>query len=108
MMKVPRKQWIKFGITTFLYILFIIWLRSWLGVIVIPFIFDLYITKKIKWTWWKQSIDKTVRTVMSWVDAIVFALPYISSTCTSSRTTRFPHHHLRNPCWWATSFSSAR
>ena len=74
MMKVPRKQWIKFGITTFLYILFIIWLRSWLGVIVIPFIFDLYITKKIKWTWWKQSKNKTVRTVMSWVDAIVFAL----------------------------------
>lgn len=74
MMKVPRKQWIKFGITTFLYILFIIWLKSWLGVIVIPFIFDLYITKKIKWTWWKQSKNKTVRTVMSWVDAIVFAL----------------------------------
>lgn len=73
-MKATKKQWIKFGIVTLLYIAFLIWLRSWLGVIVIPFIFDLYITKKIKWTWWKNSKNATVRAVMGWVDAIVFAL----------------------------------
>lgn len=75
-MKISKepKQWIKFGIVTLLYIIFIVWLRSWLGVIVIPFIFDAYITKIIPWTWWKKSNNKTVRSVMSWVDAIVFAL----------------------------------
>ena len=70
----PRKQWIKFGIVLALYLIFLIWLRSWLGLIAVPFIFDAYITKFIPWTWWKQSKSKTVQTVMGWVDAIVFAL----------------------------------
>lgn len=44
------------------------------GLIVVPFIFDIYITKKIPWSFWKKSKNPTVRNVMSWVDAIVFAL----------------------------------
>ena len=74
MIQASRRQWIKFGIVLLFYIAFLIWLKSWLGIIVIPFIFDAYITKKIPWTWWKKSKNKTVLTVMGWVDAIVFAL----------------------------------
>lgn len=74
MIEASRKQWIKFGVALTLYLLFIIWLRSWLGIVVVPFIFDAYVTKKIPWTWWKKSKNKTVLTVMGWVDAIVFAL----------------------------------
>ena len=69
-----RKQWIKFGVVLGLYLIFLLWLKSWLGLVVIPFIFDAYITKFIPWTWWKKSKNKTVLAVMSWVDAIVFAL----------------------------------
>ena len=68
-----RKQWIKFIVVLVLYLIFLFWLKSWLGLVVIPFIFDAYITKKIPWTWWKKSKNKTVVSVMSWVDAIVFA-----------------------------------
>lgn len=74
MIEASRRQWIRFGVVLALYLLFIIWLKSWLGIVVIPFIFDAYITKKIPWTWWKKSKNKTVLTVMGWVDAIVFAL----------------------------------
>lgn len=74
MIEASRKQWIRFGVVLALYLLFIVWLKSWLGIVVIPFIFDAYITKKIPWTWWKKSKNKTVLTVMGWVDAIVFAL----------------------------------
>lgn len=74
MIEASRKQWIRFGVVLALYLLFIIWLKSCLGIVVIPFIFDAYITKKIPWTWWKKSKNKTVLTVMGWVDAIVFAL----------------------------------
>ncbi len=73
-MKATRTQWIKFAIAMVLYLAFIIWLRSWLGVVVIPFLFDAYITKKIPWTWWRKSESRSVVTVMGWVDAIVFAL----------------------------------
>ena len=68
-----KKQWIKFGIVTALYLLFLLWVKSWLGLIIVPFIFDNYITKKIRWTWWKDA-EGPVRFIMSWVDALVFAL----------------------------------
>ena len=74
MKSVSKKQWIKLGIVTALYLLFLLWVRSWLGLVVLPFIFDAYITKKIPWGWWRKSENRTVRSVMSWVDAIVFAL----------------------------------
>lgn len=70
----PWVKWVKFGVVTFLYLLFLLWLKSWLGLIVVPFIYDAYITKKIKWTWWKNLESPVARTLMSWVDAIVFAL----------------------------------
>ena len=68
-----KKQWTKFIIVLVLYLLFLFWVKSWLGLLVVPFIFDVYITKKIKWQWWKDS-EKPVRVLMSWVDAIIFAL----------------------------------
>ena len=73
--KQPNKkvQWAKFIVVLALYLLFLYWLKSWLGLIVVPFIFDAYITKKINWQWWKEAEGPT-RFIMSWVDAIVFAL----------------------------------
>ena len=65
---------IKFIVVTVLYLLFLVWVKSWLGLIVLPFIFDAYITRLIPWTWWKSLRNPSARSVMSWVDAIVFAL----------------------------------
>ena len=69
----PVVQWTKFIVVLVLYLLFLYWVKSWWGLLVIPFIFDVYITKKIKWQWWKEA-EKPVKFVMSWVDALVFAL----------------------------------
>ena len=69
----PTRQWAKFIIVLVLYLLFLYWVKSWWGLLVVPFIFDVYITKKIKWQWWKES-EGPVKWVMSWVDALVFAL----------------------------------
>lgn len=74
MIEATKKQWLKFAIALILWLAFLVWLKSWLGLVVVPLIFDAYITKKIPWTWWKHSKNETVRSVMSWVDAIVFAL----------------------------------
>ncbi len=68
-----KLQWTKFVVVLVLYLLFLWWLKSLLGLIVIPFIYDAYISKKIRWDWWKD-LDNPMRMVMSWVDAIVFAL----------------------------------
>ena len=77
-MKVKTKvnmklQWTKFVVVLVLYLLFLWWLKSLLGLVVIPFIYDAYISKKIRWDWWKD-LDNPMRMIMSWVDAIVFAL----------------------------------
>ena len=67
------KQWGWFIGVLALYLLFIYWLGSWWGLLVVPFIFDNYITHYINWGWWRDS-DSVTRGIMSWVDAIVFAL----------------------------------
>lgn len=74
MRKATRAQWIKCGTVSLLYIAFLIWVKSWWGVIAIPFIFDVYISKKIPWGFWKELKNPAARSIMSWVDAIVFAL----------------------------------
>ena len=68
-----KVQWMKFIIVLVLYLAFLLWVKSWLGLIVVPFIFDVYITKKIHWQWWRDA-EGPVRFIMSWVDALVFAL----------------------------------
>ena len=72
--KKGMKPLYKFAIYCALYLLFLLWVGSWWGLIVVPLIYDACVSKKIKWTWWKNSKNGTVRAVMSWVDAIVFAL----------------------------------
>lgn len=69
-----KPHWVKFVIYATLLLLFLLWIKSWAGLIVLPFLFDAYITHKIPWDWWKRSKSKTVRGVMNWVDPIVFAL----------------------------------
>ena len=69
----PKKQWLKFIVVLALYLLFLYWVKSWWGLLVVPFIYDVSITKKIKWQWWKEE-EGPVKWVMSWVDALVFAL----------------------------------
>ena len=69
----PKVQWAKFIVVLLLYLLFLYWVKSWWGLLVVPFIYDVYITKNIRWQWWKDS-EGPVKWVMSWVDALVFAL----------------------------------
>ena len=67
--------YVKFALYLIPYLAFLYWVESWWGLIVVPFIFDSCITKKIKWGWWKEpEVGPATRFIMSWVDAIVFAL----------------------------------
>jgi signal peptidase I len=67
-------RWARFGLVMLLFVLWVIWMgNAWLllgGVL----LFDIYITGYIPFTWWKRSKNAAVRSVMSWVDAIVYAL----------------------------------
>lgn len=70
----PLKQWLKAAAWCLLYILFIAWVGNFWWILLLPLVFDAFITQYIPWTWWKKSQNKTVLAVMGWIDAIVFAL----------------------------------
>lgn len=67
-------RWIRFGVVAALYVGWVIWMQRPIWLLGLILLFDIYITGYIPFTWWKKSKSKTVRTVMSWVDAIVYAL----------------------------------
>lgn len=66
------KMW--FAVWTILTVLFSIWAGNyWLLLFIILF-FDVYISRYIPWSFWKKTKNKSVKKVMEWVDAILFAL----------------------------------
>lgn len=71
---IPLKQWIKAIIATIFYVLFIVWVGNYWWLFLLPLILDVYLTKFVPWTFWKKTKNKFLYSVMSWVDAIVFAL----------------------------------
>lgn len=74
MKKFTKKQWIKFSIAAILYVLFCLWMQNlWLlpGLIVLV---DIFLTHYIPWGAWKRSKNPKVRSVLEWVDDILFAL----------------------------------
>ena len=69
-----KKQWIKFSIAAVLYALFVLWMQNaWLLLGYILLI-DIYLTKFIHWSAWKEVKNPTLRNALDWVDDIVFAL----------------------------------
>lgn len=73
--KLTWKDWAQGIGYSALLVVFLIWIRaSWWGYLTVPFVFDAYVTRKVKWGWWKELENPVTRTIMSWADAIVFAL----------------------------------
>ncbi len=72
--EVKTTRWVRFGIVTLIFLLWVAWMgRPLLGLLLF-LLFDIYITGYIPFTWWKNSKNAAIRSVMSWVDAIVYAL----------------------------------
>jgi signal peptidase I len=68
-----NNKWVKFGTVSFLYILFVIWLRSPLWFSGLAVIYDIYISKKVKWAFWKDK-NGEAKGLRGWADAIIFAV----------------------------------
>ena len=70
---IKTTRWIRFGIVSLIFFLWVIWMGNpWLLFLWLLLI-DIYITNFIPWTWWKNTKGPT-RVVMGWVDAIIYAL----------------------------------
>jgi signal peptidase I len=72
-MKADRKEWIWYGVVSIIYFLWVIWLRNFWFLLGLGVIFDLYITRKVNWTFWKRR-DGQNNKFIEWLDALIFAV----------------------------------
>lgn len=68
-----KKKYISFGIVAFLYLLVVIWIGNFWFILGLGIIYDLYITEKVNWTFWKKRNGKN-SSFVEWVDALIFAV----------------------------------
>lgn len=69
-------KWFKFTVVATLYLLWVIWLGNYWWLIGLAIIFDIYITKKVHWAFWKKKNPPGGKQtkLVEWVDAIIFAV----------------------------------
>lgn len=75
MQKPSTASVIRFAIAAVTYLLTVIWVGNYWLLLGLPVIFDIYITKKVPWDFWKRTNDgKKPAAWIEWVDALIFAL----------------------------------
>jgi signal peptidase I len=74
MREILASKWFKFGTTLLIYLLFALWVRSWWWLIGVPVLFDIYITKRVHWAFWKKKGTKKQTKLVEWIDALIFAV----------------------------------
>jgi len=69
-------KWFKFITVGTLYALWVMWMGSYLWMLGLAIIFDIYITEKVHWAFWKKKNPPNGKQtkVVEWVDAIIFAV----------------------------------
>jgi signal peptidase I len=67
------KKYIKFWIVALIYILVVIWIGNFWLLLGLGIVFDLYVTEKVNWTFWKRRDGKN-SAVIEWLDALIFAV----------------------------------
>jgi len=69
-------KWFKFITISICYLLWVLWNHSFVLLLGEIIVFDLYITKKVPWAFWKKITPKTKlqAKVLEWTDAIIFAV----------------------------------
>jgi signal peptidase I len=67
------KKYTRFAIIAVLYILVVIWIGNYWLLLGLGVIYDLYITERVNWTFWKKRHGKN-SAFIEWLDALIFAV----------------------------------
>ena len=75
-----HNRWCKLGFWALLYIAWVIWLGNYWWLFGLVIIFDLLITKKVKWLFWKKEYKEGEKhnVWLDWLDAIIFAVVVVT------------------------------
>ncbi len=71
-----HNRWTKFSFWALLYVLWVIWLENYWFLLGLVVIFDIFITKKVHWNFWKKKYKEGEKHSAwnDWLDAIIFAV----------------------------------
>lgn len=74
--KIYRNKWVRAGFWSVLYLAWVIWLGNYWWLFGLVVIFDLFITGKVKWAFWKKEYKPGEKhnVWLDWLDAIIFAV----------------------------------
>ena len=67
------KKHIRFAFAAILYILVVIWIGNYWLLFGLGIIYDLYISEKVNWTFWKKRNGRN-NAFIEWLDALIFAV----------------------------------
>jgi signal peptidase I len=67
------KKNMRFAFAAILYMLLVIWIGNYWLLLGLPIIFDIYVSEKVNWTFWKKRYGKN-NTFVEWLDALIFAV----------------------------------
>lgn len=68
-----RNKYVRFAFAAIIYLLWVIWLGNYWFLIGLGVVFDIYVTKKVNWSFWKKRGVKNPAWV-EWLDALIFAV----------------------------------
>ena len=74
--KIIDNRWVKFSFWTVLYTLWVVWLGNYWWLFGLAVIFDIFITRKVHWNFWKKRYKPGEKHSAwnDWLDAIIFAV----------------------------------
>lgn len=77
MQRFPFTQSPRFIIAAIIYILIVVWIGNYWLLAGLFILFDIYISKKVNWTFWKKRNGKN-SAFIEWLDALIFAVIAVS------------------------------
>ena len=75
-----QNKWVRLVFWSVLYLAWVIWLGNFWWLLGLGVIFDLFITKKVKWLFWKKEYapGEKHNALLDWLDAIIFAVVVVT------------------------------
>jgi signal peptidase I len=73
MNNIISSKYFKFGIAALLYLLVVVWIGNYILLLGLVIIFDIYVSEKVNWAFWKKRNGKN-HVVIEWLDALIFAV----------------------------------
>jgi signal peptidase I len=73
LLDILKHKYFKFGLAALIYLLWVIWLGNYWWLFGLVVIYDIYISKKVNWSFWKSRKKKN-SALVEWLDALIFAV----------------------------------